>query len=62
VHGRLASLNRNAFFYQSEWGGGKEGEKGRTAWVTSMLAQRAASESPRWTRAVRRPPRLYALG
>ena len=28
VHGRLASLNRNAFFYQSEWGGGKEGEAG----------------------------------
>lgn len=27
-----------------------------------MLAQRAAPESPRWTRAVRRPPRLYALG
>ena len=24
----VASLNRNAFFYQSEWGGGKEGEKG----------------------------------
>ena len=25
MYGRLASLNGNAFFYQSEWGGGKEG-------------------------------------
>ncbi|SLM45332.1 hypothetical protein NSND_62765 [Nitrospira sp. ND1] len=57
---RLASLGDNSFFYQSEWGGGKEGERGVQSGAP-MLAQRAASEGPRWTRALR-STRLHALG
>jgi len=59
---RLASLDGNSFFYQSEWGGGKEGGGWASSLMVPMLAQRAVADSPRWTRAVWGPPRLPALG
>ncbi len=51
--GRLASLSCNAFFYQSEWGGGKKGGRGGVQPAAPVLAQRAVADSPRWTRALR---------